>query len=214
MGRENKKEAVAELHREKIIKAAEALFFRQGFEKTTVDHISKASGYSRRTVYAYFESKDDILHHIIEKGLISLKQDIETALHKNSDFLVRFRDIFASFVRYQTECPYSFDGVAKADSDSFELGALSDTARRILSLGDSINSLLSSLIEDGKKEGAVRRDVNTGMTVYILWSSLSSLITLAKTKGGHICRQFAVTEDEFLEYGFRQTANSILEVRL
>ncbi|MGN1095623.1 MAG: TetR/AcrR family transcriptional regulator, partial [Eubacteriales bacterium] len=71
MKHENKKEAIASLHRERILSAAEELFLSKGYEKTTVDDISVASEYSRRTIYAYYESKDDILHHIIEKGLIS-----------------------------------------------------------------------------------------------------------------------------------------------
>ena len=54
MGRENKKEAVAALHRERILQASEKLFLRKGFAQTTVDDISRESEYSRRTVYAYF----------------------------------------------------------------------------------------------------------------------------------------------------------------
>ncbi|MGN1132406.1 MAG: TetR/AcrR family transcriptional regulator, partial [Ruminococcus sp.] len=52
MGRENKNEAVATLHRETILNASEELFSKKGFEKTTIDDISKKSGYSRRTIYA------------------------------------------------------------------------------------------------------------------------------------------------------------------
>lgn len=58
MGRENKKDAVAALNKEQIMKAAEKLFSEKGFIQTTIDDISKASEYSRRTIYAYYESKD------------------------------------------------------------------------------------------------------------------------------------------------------------
>ena len=58
MCRENKKDAVAALHRERIMKAAEKLFSEKGFVQTTIDDISKASEYSQRTIYAYYESKD------------------------------------------------------------------------------------------------------------------------------------------------------------
>lgn len=69
MGETNKKEAVAALHRARIMTAAEKLFSEKGYEQTTIEDISKESEYSRRTIYAYYESKDDILHCIIEKGL-------------------------------------------------------------------------------------------------------------------------------------------------
>ncbi len=50
MGRENKKESVAALHRERIMTAAERLFSEKGYEQTTIEDISAASGYSRRRI--------------------------------------------------------------------------------------------------------------------------------------------------------------------
>ena len=80
----SKKEAVAALHRERIMEVTEKLFLEKGYAQTTIDDISKAAEYSRRTLYTYYESKEDILHHIIEKGLRSLKADIENAANDNA----------------------------------------------------------------------------------------------------------------------------------
>ena len=55
MSRENKKEAVAALHRRQIMISADRLFLEKGFVQTTIDDISKASEYSRRTIYPYYE---------------------------------------------------------------------------------------------------------------------------------------------------------------
>ena len=52
------------------------------------------------------------------------------------------------------------------------------------------------------------------LTVYVLWSSIDSLLALAGTKGKFICAQNGVTEEDFLDYGFRQVVNSILEARI
>lgn len=214
MGRENKKEAVAALHKERILKAAEALFSEKGFEETTLEDISRASEYSRRTIYAYYESKDDILHHIIENGLLSLKNGIENAIAQNSAFLPRYRAICAAMYTYQRECPHSLGAVEQAGAAELEAAGPSDTVGRILSLGKEINALLAGFIEKGKEEGAVRQDVIPMMSVYVLWAGMSSLLALVRTKGAWICRQFSVSENEFLTYGFRQIINSILTNRI
>lgn len=214
MGRENKKEAVAALHREQIMGAAEKLFSEKGYDQTTIEDISKASAYSRRTIYAYYESKDDILHHIVERGLIELKKDIETAISRNEDFIAAYRAIFMAMRNYQSGYHHSVDCVNRASASGLDFENCSDTVKNILLLGTEINTILAAFIESGKEKGIVRQDIIPTLTVYILWSDITSFLTLAQTKGAFITKQFSISEQEFLDYGFRQLINSILEVRV
>lgn len=213
MGRENKKAAIAAFHRVQITQAAEALFSEKGFEQTTIEDISRASEYSRRTIYAYYESKDDILHHIIEGGLQSLEKDIESALENNRGFMERYKAICLAMVKYQTECPHSLDGVIKAKSPELDPASLSDTVKRILNLGTRINGLIAGFVQQGKEDGIIRQNVQPLLSVYIMWSSLTSFITLVQTKGQFICGQLGLSQDELYDRGFRQILDSILEVR-
>lgn len=214
MGRENKKEAVAALHRDQIMKAAEKLFSEKGYEQTTIGDISKASEYSRRTIYAYYESKDDILHHIVEKGLIELKRDIDSAINRNEDFVTTYKAICMAMSKYQSEYHYSADNVNRANTANFDFENLSDTVKHILVLGTEINTTLAAFIENGQGKGVVRQDIIPMLTVYILWSSITSFLTLAQTKGQFISKQFSISESKFLDYGFNQIINSILEVQI
>ena len=214
MGGKNKKEAVAALHREQIMQAAETMFSEKGFLQTTIEDISKASAYSRRTIYVYFESKEDILHHIIVKGLQSLKQDIKNNLQGNADFLEAYFAICRSMKKYQTECPHSLENVTEAKTGHLDLGRLSPALQQIFSLGTDINSLLAAFITKGKEQGLIRQAVEPMQTVYILWSSITSLLTLVQTKGPYIAKAFSMSADDFLDYGFKQIINSILEVRI
>lgn len=214
MGRENKKEAVAALHREQILKAAETLFSVKGYAQTKIEDISKVSGYSRRTIYAYYKSKDDMLHQIVEKGLTVLKQDIENALSLHEDFIDAYKAICMAMGKYQYEYCLSADTVNNVASAHFDFENLSDTISHILLLGTEINDLLAAFIEKGKEKKIVRRDVIPMLTVYVLWSGITALLTLSQTKGEFISAQCSITENEFLEYGFTQLINSILEVRI
>ena len=209
----SKKEAVAALHRARIMTAAERLFSEKGYAQTTIDDISKASEYSRRTIYAYYDSKEDILHHIIEKGLRSLKADIESAVNENAGFVGTFRAVCGAMRRYRKEYPHSLDSLKRLGAD--EIGqAASDTVKNILRLGTEINEILEALIVRGQKSGEVRKDLVPMLTVYVLSASIDALLALAETKGRFICAQNGVTEEEFLDYGFRQIIDSVLEVRI
>ena len=54
--------------KEKIIDAAFDLFYRQGYNQTTIDQVIESSGVSRPTVYSHFSSKEDLcLEYLQEK---------------------------------------------------------------------------------------------------------------------------------------------------
>lgn len=214
MGETNKKEAVAALHRARIMTAAEKLFSEKGYEQTTIEDISKESEYSRRTIYAYYESKDDILHCIIEKGLQALKTDIENAANDNAGFTDAYRAVCRAMRKYRREYPYSLERLNRSGYEEIGRTVKSAAVKNILRLGTEINETLEALIIRGQENGEVRKDIVPTLTVYVLWSSIDSLLALAGTKGKFICAQNGMTEEKFLDYGFRQIVNSILEVRI
>lgn len=51
--------------RERIIAAAYELFWRVGFARTSIDNIAARSGFTKRTLYSYFRSKDDLLAAVL-----------------------------------------------------------------------------------------------------------------------------------------------------
>lgn len=46
--------------KEKIIEAASDLFFKQGYQATTIDHVVDLSGVSRPTLYNHFNTKEEL----------------------------------------------------------------------------------------------------------------------------------------------------------
>jgi len=51
--------------RRRIIDAAYQLFWRSGFTRTSIDSIAARSGLTKRTLYSYFRSKDDLLAAVL-----------------------------------------------------------------------------------------------------------------------------------------------------
>ena len=52
--------------RELLIKVARKLFSKEGIGNITMNDIAKAANKSRRTVYTYFQSKEELLEASIE----------------------------------------------------------------------------------------------------------------------------------------------------
>src|SRR3990172_197990 len=71
--------------RERLIKAASAVFARSGFDRATVDEIVREAGFSKGAFYVHFESKEDLFWSMLEER-INRHQDAfrDTVDHKNS----------------------------------------------------------------------------------------------------------------------------------
>lgn len=214
MGRQNKKESVATLHRENILAAAEQLFLKKGVASTTIDDISKLSEYSRRTIYVYYESKEDILYHIILKGLVSLKDDLDEVFQQQKGFIKQYWPICKAMEKFQAGSPQSANSINQMKSGDVDFDSIPQVVLQIFEFGTKINQLLADYIEQGKEQGLVRSDVEPMKTVYIMWGSMTSLLSLVQNKGEFLEKEFSTTKDSFLEYGYRQIINSILEERI
>ncbi len=65
--------------REGIMKTAAHLFARQGFASTTIMDLSSACKSSRGALYHYFESKEDILFHLLKEHIDFLEASLQKA---------------------------------------------------------------------------------------------------------------------------------------
>lgn len=63
--------------RQRIVDVALALFLDQGFDATTIDHISTEANVSPRTFFRYFPTKEALLFHDFELRLAGIRADLE-----------------------------------------------------------------------------------------------------------------------------------------
>ncbi len=63
--------------RQRIIDAADRLFYIKGFNQTSFSDIAEAAGVARGNFYYYFKTKDDILQAVIEKRAEDIRRMLE-----------------------------------------------------------------------------------------------------------------------------------------
>jgi AcrR family transcriptional regulator len=82
--------------RERIIEAADQLFYQQGFEQTSFSDIADAVQISRGNFYYHFKSKDDILQAVIAARMARVEQMLtqwEAELAQPYERILRYIDI-------------------------------------------------------------------------------------------------------------------------
>ena len=65
------------MKQDQIIEAARQLFYKYGFKKVSMDEIAREAGVTKRTIYMYFSSKEELLKYFIEEELKNMKQIVE-----------------------------------------------------------------------------------------------------------------------------------------
>ncbi|WP_272844952.1 TetR/AcrR family transcriptional regulator [Liquorilactobacillus mali] len=94
LGQIERRFEIRELKKQDLLDAAESKFFKNGFEATSIAEIAKAAEFSKKTLYTYFDSKNQIYFEIMLRGykqlleLIQLQQQESHPLNSAQQFAV------------------------------------------------------------------------------------------------------------------------------
>ena len=73
-------EAAVSAKAQDVLEAAHALFLAKGYEAASMDAVAKAAGVSKATVYAHFNSKDELFAAIVTRICGQLTRDIKAVI--------------------------------------------------------------------------------------------------------------------------------------
>lgn len=100
VARPSKTDIVTEFRRAQILEAARAEFARHGVGETTVDHIARAAGVAKGTVYLYYRSKDEILRQLLDHDLAELREQTLPSIQVPGDLEERLRRYLTAMLSF------------------------------------------------------------------------------------------------------------------
>lgn len=161
-----KKEIEIERRKEEIINAAEKLFFNSSYDKISMDDISKRSEFSKRTVYKYFTNKEELFAAIAFKGLTYLVDLIKNSIDEKQLTFTNLQIIAQAFVNlqksnlnYPKAICYLLTIITKNEVKGFYY-------MKCMNILTEIFDILKNLLENGIKEGSVKKDIDITKTIY------------------------------------------------
>lgn len=207
MGR--RKKEPKSVHREKIASAASALFAEKGIAATSMDDIAKAAGYSKATLYVYFENKEEIVGILVLGSMKKLYEHIDLALTHQETTRGRYDHICQGLVQYQEEFPFYFKMVLDKINIDFDNRDYLPEEKETYRIGEEINEKLKAFLISGMEKGDLRNDLEVMPTIFNFWGMLSGLVQLAANKEEYIKSTMGYSKKQFLEYGFHMLYSSI-----
>ena len=150
--------------RGRIINAAWALFYEQGYEDTTIEEIIERSGTSKGSFYHYFEGKDALLgslSFLFDEKYAELKATLDPEMNAFDKLMYLNRELFRMI-----EDRVSLDLLAQLISTQLNTRG----EKHLLDHNRIYYRLLRSIIAEGQRRGELRAEdsVNDIVKTYAL----------------------------------------------
>jgi AcrR family transcriptional regulator len=91
------------MKKDQIIEAARSLFHKYGFKRVSMDEIAREAGVTKKTIYMYFNSKEELLKYFIQEEIEKMKNIIEEVENQNNDFFDTVNQAIYKLLKYRKE---------------------------------------------------------------------------------------------------------------
>lgn len=180
--------------RQRLINAARDLFFSRGYDATRMIDVANNAGFSKRTVYLEFASKDELFATICEEGLDILSGWLVGALDPPSSTVATLKKLGEAYLKFWQEHHEYFKLLFLRANDDILSNVPEEQVARIRDKERRGIDAIARTIERAKSEGLVRQDVDSAKQAVVGWMSLTGVLTVEEN-GRRIDLADATVED-------------------
>jgi AcrR family transcriptional regulator len=192
--------------RREILDAARQVFFERGFHSPTVDDVAARAEVSKGTIYLYFESKEEILAHLLLEGLHELLAQMEAmfdaVLPQPAE--ASLRALSTAYLDFCQSNPSYFRLIMAFDRGRFEEQISPKLYKQVLSKSLQGLNLLAQTIEDGHRAGVFHVS-DPWQAAGSVWAALNGVLVLM----GHPLRRQLLKSD--VENMFQVTLDLVIK---
>lgn len=155
---------------EQIINAARELFKTYGFKKVSMDEIARKAGVTKRTVYKYFSSKQELLKFFINEELINMKKIIEETEKKYSNFFECIHECIYRLLEYKHKRKFLKSIIEEAEMLNDE-----KIIKEIAVIDEQIQQYIREKLEYAVKEEYIEVD-NIEIATFLIYKMYIALM--------------------------------------
>lgn len=216
MGMTERKEKEKLIRRNDIINAAEKVFFEKDFEHATMDDIAKEVEYTKKTLYSYFKSKEELYYEIMLRGYNTINAMCDEKLNEicSKPESEKIRAIGIVFINFRHQYPGYFKAIMDYENreDDFQKNNESAIIAQCYEEGQHSFNIIKECVIKGIENGEFSNKIDPVTTVFTLWSYLMGIVSLINKKERYINNYYNKTISEIVEGSFEIIINSIKNV--
>lgn len=156
--------------RERILRAAIKIFSQKGYFNSKISEIARLAGVADGTIYLYFKNKDDLLISLFEEKMGEVVADIRARVADGNGALSRLR----IFIRNHMDLLTREAGLIEVIQ--VELRQSNKFMKEYVPVKFlEYLDVISAILEDGKREGVFRRELNVTLARRAIFGALDEI---------------------------------------
>ncbi len=206
MGHEERRRQEKEIKRKDIIDAAERVFFSKGYESASMDELAREAEFSKRTVYVYFSSKEQIYFEIMIRGYKLLIKMIDKSFQEScpQNALEELHCIFFTFFGFSEDYPEYFKAIMEYETkrSGSSDGVEDESKAECYRLGEQIFGYLYHALQRGVEEGSLYSKLEIEKSALILWACTVGVFNTGERKGNYLKDYHQIDSKDFVMESF------------
>ncbi len=180
-----------------IIAAAETIFCRGGYEEASMDEIAKKAQFTKRTVYQYFASKEDLYFAVALKGFEGLYSSIKEESKNQRTAYDQLERSCRSYYRFYKENPDIFGLINYWGNIKRRTEDGNKYKTELIRFNNEIFQEVEELLLEGKKDGSIQQEIDAKQTAYSLVFLMTGFFNQMSTTGDNFAEHFSLNQESF-----------------
>lgn len=132
---------------EQIILAAKKLLGKYGYKRVSMDEIAREAGVTKKTVYSYFKSKEELLKYFLNEEVQNMKKIVEDTEQEDKSFFENLHETICGIIQYTQE--KNFLKIMIEESESFKNPVIIENLKVI---NNAIQNYIKEKLETAVKD--------------------------------------------------------------
>ena len=187
------------MKKEQIIEAARNLFHQFGFKKVSMDEIAKEAGVTKKTIYMYFSSKEELLKYFIQEEITNMEEIVEEVEANNTDPFEAVNQAIYKILQYRNH--QDFLNIIAQEAEWLRNPVIIESLNLI---DNKIQNYIRTKLQSAKEKGFIEyKDLD--VTTFLIYKMYIALIIEWNPKDKELNEQMiAETISDILKKGLRK----------
>ena len=190
----------------RIVDKAQAVFFENGYENTTLPAIADAAGYNKRTLYLYFKDKEELFLAVVLRGLIQLRATLAKAADRAGSDDSGLQHMARAFFDFSVQSPEFLDLIMIYESRYFDYlngdGSFAPDSYRAQcqQVSADMARMVTAAIEKGMEIGTIGKDLTPQQLMLLLWGQIFGVMKIFRMRRQHFREAFGIRPEALFEH--------------